>query len=255
MVIALPIKLIDGQIYYDQDSGDKIKLEPFVAEVQRDEVIFIDSEPEDCDSDVSPIEHFVNQGTPNSFHLSLDEDYNEIDTDVDMNKSVESKGSTEDIVVAEHGAEVPVVTTPLDCTMTLDLNKCVADIMGVVNSKERELDSDKISKAESPHNCSKAENLATVQIPPSACLITNVTSTSIPCSRDGEVVIEESVLIDSSSFHQGDILPDELVMGNEVVLSLEGSSQALDYLDSNELISNLLLHSCLPQNGCRVSLS
>ncbi len=203
----------------------------------RQEIIFLDSEAEDHDSDVNPLEQFINQGTPSSsFHLSLDEeDVSEMDTDVENDRSVESKGDICDekqVVVADHGGEVPVVTTPLDRTIAFDLNKCVADLMDVVCSKDKQND-------DSPCNLESQNQSAT-------------------CHFDGEAtcMIEESVLIDSSNLHDEGLLSDELVMGNEVVVSLEGSSQpSLDYLDSSELISNLLLHSCLPQNGRRVSLS
>lgn len=249
MIIEIPIKVIDGQIYYSHNSA-MVKEEP---DVVRQEVIFIDSEVDDQDSDVNPLEQFINQGTPNSFHLSLDEEeVSEVDTDVEMDRSVESKGDIDEerVVVADHGGEVPVVTTPLDCTLTFDLDKCVADIINVVNSKDKQT-------ANSPCNL-KIQTQTTVQVPTAASAPPNACNTVSPgttCHFDGEAIVEESVLIDSSNLHEEGLLSDELIMGNEVVVSLEGSSQALDYLDSSELISNLLLHSCLPQNGRRVSLS
>lgn len=198
-------------------------------------------------------EHFINQGTPNSFHLSLDDDeVSEVDTDLDICKSVENKGDIdEEVVVEEHGAEVPVVTTPLDYSVAFDLNKCVADIISVVNSKDKD-----VQNSNSPRSSKATDQIPNnTSTPLGTCLGTNASSTGITRHYDGEAVVEESVLIDSSNLHEEGVLSDELAMGNEVVLSLEGSSQQLDYVDTSELISNLLLHSCLPQNGGRVSLS
>ena len=210
----------------------------------RQEVIFIDSEVDDQDSDLSPLEQFINQGTPNSsFHLSLDEEeVSEIDgTDMEIDRCVESKGDIdeEQVVVADHGGEVPIVTTPLDCTVTFDLNKCVADIIDVVGSKYEQ----------------NADNLTRVPSATSAPHDTASPGTVCHFDHEATCIVEESVLLDSSNLNEEGLFSEELAMGNEVVVSLEGSSQALDFLDSSELISNLLLHSCLPQNGRRVSLS
>ena len=251
LIIEIPIKVIDGQIYYNHCSNVQIKEEPDVA---RQEIIFIDSELEDCDSDVNMFEHFISQGTPNNFRLSLDDDeISEIDTDLDISKSVESKGDDEEVVVEDHGAEVPVVTAPLDCSVTFDLDKCVADIIDVVNSKDKDMQSTNSPCNSNAETTDKVPNTASA--PLNTCLGTNASTIGATCHYDGEAIVEESVLIDSSNLCEEDLLSDELIMGNEVVLSLEGSSQALDYMDSSELISNLLLHSCLPQNGRRVSLS
>lgn len=236
-----------------------IKEEPDIA---RQEIIFIDSEADDHDSDVNPLEQFINQGTPtpsSSFHLSLDEEeVSEIDTDMDIDKSVESKGGGNDegemeqVVVADHGGEVPVVTTPLDSTVTFDLSKCVADLIDVVNSKDK----DNNAEADAPCNLKSETQTRTIVQSPAA--LHEAVSPGTMCDSNSEAIctVEESVLIDSSNLHDEGLSTDELVMGNEVIVSLEGSSQSLDYyLDSSELISNLLLHSCLPQNGRRVSLS
>lgn len=204
----------------------------------REEIIFLDSEADDHDSDVCPLEQYINQGTPsNSFHLSLDEETSEMDTDIENDKIVESRGDIDEklVVVADHGGEVPVVTTPLDCTVAF---KCVADLMDIIGSKDKQ------------NSNSNLESQAQA----TSALCNNGTT----CHFDGEAtcIVEESVLLDSSNLHDEGLLSDELVMGNEVVVSLEGSSQqAFDCMDSSDLISNLLLHSCLPQNGRPVSLS
>ena len=160
-----------------------------------------------------------------------------MDTDIENNKIVESRGDIDEklVVVADHGGEVPVVTTPLDCTVAF---KCVADLMDIIGSKDKQ---------------SANSNLES-QAQATSALCNNGTT----CHFDGEAtcIVEESVLLDSSNLHDEGLLSDELVMGNEVVVSLEGSSQqAFDCMDSSDLISNLLLHSCLPQNGRPVSLS
>lgn len=113
---------------------------------------------------------------------------------------------TEAVVVAEHAAEVPVVTTPMDST-TFNIDRCVAEVIDVMNDRGR------------------------LQTQP--------------------VLVEENVLLESSDLTE----TYDLVMGNEVVVSLEGSSQSLDFMDSNKLVSSLLLHNCLPKNGSRVSSS
>ena len=136
-------------------------------------------------------------------------------TDLEKAPTCESSNSdtvTEDVVVAEHAAEVPVVTTPgpMDST-TFNIDQCVAEVIDVMNDRGR--------------------------------LISHRTQ-----PLDGALV-EENVLLESSD------LPETCDLGNEVVVSLEGSSQSLDFMDSNQLVSSLLLHSCLPQNGGPVSSS
>lgn len=209
------------------------------TDLGREEIIFLDSEADDNDSDVCPLDQYINQGTPsNNFHLSLDEETSEMDTDVESDRTVESSGEIDEkqVVVADHGGEVPVVTTPLDCTVAF---KCVSDLMDIIGLKDKQ---NADSNIESPAQTTSA-----------------ICNNGATCHFDGEAntcIVEESVLLDSSNLHDEGLLSDELVMGNEVVVSLEGSSQqAFDYMDSSELISNLLLHSCLPQNGRPVSLS
>lgn len=116
----------------------------------------------------------------------------------------------EDVVVADHAAEVPIVTTPMGSAM-FNIDRCVAEVIDVMKGRER---------------------------------------FSHPIPLDGTLV-EENVLLDSSDLAE----THDMMMGNEVVVSLEGSSRSFDLMDSNELVSSLLLCSCLPQKGGRVSSS
>lgn len=297
LVVTLPIRLVDGQIYYHHQAG-KVEVEPL--EVRSDvtnserEVIVIDLESEDHDSDVDVMKHILNAqqqslltsendenaelDTTSPFHLSLEEDETsdyEMATTVPNNRSIpDDPAKDEEVVVAEHGAEVPVVTTPLHCT-AFDINQCVADIIGVVMDKQltekcsnkttREGTATKITTLDSCLDSTATKQLARIQIPSISCSSSNERSSTSqtttglrqPQSDLSNMVVEESVLLDSSSLCDGGggvVLPEDFAMGNEVVLSLEGSSESYNYMDSSELISNLLLHSCLPKNGGHISL-
>ena len=254
LVVSLPIRVIDGQIYYHQIS-DKItvKSEQYIKptkDVARSEVILIDLESEDQDSDVDTMKkHILNyskQITSRSkeFSLSLEDEESEVDcsdTDNQLNTSSASIVTDyvhEELVVADHCGEVPVVTTP---PLHIDMDQCVADIIRVMKQADFE------QTYESSTACANP-----------SCLSTVCKSTDTPLLASSETTVEECVLLDSSSLQEFDEeLPEqvELAMGNEVILSMEGSSQSYDYLDSSELLSSLLLHSCLPEKGRHISLS
>ena len=228
LVVTLPIKVIDGQIYYHHN-GDKIN-QPFQA--RRKEPIVTESEDS---SDVDSVTQVVKSRT-DRFSLNLDIP-TEVESVTETLADCETSQSAlvnEDVIVAEHGAEVPVVTTPLHCE--IDIQQCVADIIGVM---EKEI-----------HN--QRPPLVTKEMSSMSSTLHTLPDSGPLQSGDDVMsgaMVEESVLLDSSDLH------DDLVMGNEVVLSLEGSSQSYDLVDYNELLSSLLLHSCLPKNGGPVSLS
>ena len=252
LVVTLPIRVIDGQIHYHQIS-DKItvKSEQYIKptkDVPRSEVILIDLESEDQDSDVDTMKHILNskQITSRSkeFSLSLEDEESEVDcsdTDNQLNTSSASIVTDyvhEELVVADHCGEVPVVTTP---PLHIDMDQCVADIIRVMKQADFE------QTYESSTACANP-----------SCLSTVCKSADTPLLANSETTVEECVLLDSSSLQEFDEeLPEqvELAMGNEVILSMEGSSQSYDYLDSSELLSSLLLHSCLPEKGRHISLS
>ena len=223
-MVALPIRVIDGQIYYNQHAEvrDKIMVKSEFA-VEDGEVIIIDMESEDYDSDVGVMNHVLNN-SKRDFNLSLNEDNSSEAEDHSANVTVFMSDNENDIanevIVAEHGAEVPVVTTPLDSkTPLINIDQCVADIIRVAQ-----------------HGGLKIGN--------NVCDSSTTVFPSGTTHASGRTeIIEESVLLESSDLPQAD---SELVMGNEIIISTEGSSQMhmIDDLDNSKFISNLLLHSC-----------
>lgn len=244
LVVTLPIKLIDGQIYYNQhgEINDKIKM-MVKRDLDQIEVIDLDSEVE-CSESRNEQQIYSTEVEPTVCSAVEREDGKDSKAVNDTDTSAK-ESTLKDVPVEDHGAEIPVVTTPIQ-NVNLDIDQCVADIICVLKSKQ--IQSDTIQGDESFH--------------PDHSRLSPITKSDSSIFKEataesGELV-EERVLLDSITVQDADDggnALEELAMGHEVIVSMEGSSQSFEYLDSNELISSLLLYSCLPKNGGRVSLS